>query len=496
MDGKNIFITGGAGKIGQFLIKELLDGGYVPSVLCEGPAPDEIAPGVGLVGGDLLFPETYAGSLENVDTVLHMAAVTHTNDVKKYFDVNAEGTRQLIKSCEAAGVKRFIYISTRAISEDGGSYSVSKLKAESYVRESKLEWVILRPAEVYGISGKEGVDMMLRKIHLMPFVPVVGDGKYSIAPVHISDVISSMMTVIKNPGLEGKTYTIAGPEDLTYIEFIDKVLKHKGLKRAKIHIPVKLSRMLGRIAVSLNKGGRFAMDQISRLLSEKSGDISEARKDLSFDPRKIEEVLAANAEVMEFDRLSPSYENILNSDVKVSGENAEYFANYKAECVRSFLGDDYSGSILDYGCGVGLISKYLETHFDPEKARITGYDISTESIKKAGTKTENVVFTSDINEVGKEKYNAIIVANVLHHIDREERAAFLRKVKSLLADDGYIFIFEHNPYNPATRIIVKLSILDENTSLLRAGESCRLLREAGVDVFQKRYIVFFPKFLK
>ncbi|MDP8299896.1 MAG: hypothetical protein P9L88_08365, partial [Candidatus Tantalella remota] len=42
----------------------------------------------------------------------------------------------------------------------------------------------------------------------------------------------------------------------------------------------------------------------------------------------------------------------------------------------------------------------------------------------------------------------------------------------------------------------KLSILDENTSLLRAGESCRLLREAGVDVFQKRYIVFFPKFLK
>jgi len=496
MDGKNIFITGGTGKIGQFLIKELLLKGYSPSVLFRGTVPEGIGRGAGVVRGDLLSPGTYAESLKNVDTVLHMAAITHTNKVKTYFDVNAEGTLQLIRACEAAGVKRFIHISTRAISGKGGDYSASKLKAETYVRESKMKWVILRPAEVYGVSGKEGVDMMLQKIQLLPFVPVVGDGNYRIAPVHVSDVISSIMAVIRRPELEGKTYTVAGPEDITYNEFIDRVLDHKGIRRPRIHIPVNVSRVLGRIAVSLNISGNFAADQIPRLLSAKSADISEARRDFSFDPRGLEEALGLEADMLEFDRFGPSYENILNCDVKLSGENAEYFANYKAECIRSVLGEDFSGRILDYGCGVGLISEYLARHFDTDKAEISGYDISTESIKKARTRTKNIRFTSDLKEIDKEPFDAIVVANVLHHIKKEERTAFLKEVKSLLKKNGHIFIFEHNPYNPVTRLIVKFSILDRNTSLLRPGEIRRLLREAGVDVFQRRYIVFFPKFLK
>ena len=131
----------------------------------------------------------------------------------------------------------------------------------------------------------------------------------------------------------------------------------------------------------------------------------------------------------DFDKLSHEYENILNRDIGCSGEGAEYFADYKAKCVKKYLGNDFKGGILDYGCGIGLVTKHLNKYFDTERVSITGYDISKDSVKKANEKIKDTIFISDFEKIGRASFDVIIMANVMHHVKPEERDDFLKKYR-------------------------------------------------------------------
>ncbi len=290
MTSKNLFITGSGGKIGSFLVKDLIDKGYNLKLLARRQLPRYDHPRIEVVLGDLLDADSYSDGLKGVDAVLHLAALTHTNNIKKYYEVNSDATRDLIKLCEIKRVKRFVFVSTRAISPTGGEYSRSKLQAEKHVTESNMEWAILRLAEVYGASGKEGIDMLLKTIDKLLFVPVIGDGNYKIAPVHVRDVIFSIMKVIGNEDIRSKVYNISGPRSYTYNEFVDLVLRLKNLKKLKINIPIGIFNILAR-GLSFLTGDRFiAKDQVPRLQSEKSDDISLSINDLGYDPVQFQDV--------------------------------------------------------------------------------------------------------------------------------------------------------------------------------------------------------------
>jgi 2-polyprenyl-3-methyl-5-hydroxy-6-metoxy-1,4-benzoquinol methylase len=195
----------------------------------------------------------------------------------------------------------------------------------------------------------------------------------------------------------------------------------------------------------------------------------------------------------DFDKFAKVYETVLNDSIKLSGENGEYFSNYKAEYIARCVGRDFSGRILDYGCGIGLLSEVLLKYFP--HAVIDGVDISAASItnvpaplKKQGR------FTPDMNTL-KQDYDLIVMANVLHHIEAPQREGVIAKIKDLVKNKGRIIIFEHNPLNPLTRRIVRDSPLDTGVVLLPNSETLLYLKKAGFGNIQLDFIVFFPKFL-
>lgn len=298
MNKKAIFTTGATGKIGKHLIDALDNTKYEVYALCRNEKLNfNSSPKVIL--GDLSDVNSYAPVFRNdIDIVVHMGAVTHANDIKEYYNINAAATSELIKLCEYNKVKKFIFISTRAISDRGGHYSKSKLMAEAYIKSSKLAWVIMRLGEVYGFSNGQGVDFILNSIKKMPIVPIIGNGKYGIAPVHESDVVSVIIKAIEKDGIEGKIYNIAGPENFTYNEFIDRILKFYKIRKIKIHIPrifawtfLKISSLI------FKKDSSLTMDQLPRLFSEKSYDISEASRDLGFNPSVLENFINNNERI-------------------------------------------------------------------------------------------------------------------------------------------------------------------------------------------------------
>lgn len=285
---KRVFVTGATGGLGRRLLPLFVERGFEVEALCRKP-PAGIPSGVRVVPGDLGAPETYEAALAGAAAVVHMAAVTHTNQTGLYYYINTEGTRLLVEAAQRRAVSRFLFVSTRAVAEEGGPYCRSKKLAEDIVRASRLAWTIVRPSEVYGVEGSEAVGSLIRWIERLPFVPLIGSGRYAMAPVHVDDVCSAIVKVLETEGTEGRTYTLAGPEEFSYRSFVDRVMKAKGIRKPVVRIPVIVVRTAaGLFAVARMRRPPLVRDQVARLLSPKGADISAARKDIGYDPRPFD----------------------------------------------------------------------------------------------------------------------------------------------------------------------------------------------------------------
>lgn len=203
----------------------------------------------------------------------------------------------------------------------------------------------------------------------------------------------------------------------------------------------------------------------------------------------------------EFDAFAEQYRTLLNQSVTASGESGEYFANYKAQYARRILGSNFTGAILDYGCGVGLLTGFLLRTFPA--AQIIGFDPSPASIRMAseelartrGDATRQAHLTAVESEL-PQKVDAVILANVMHHVPPPERQGLIAAISARLSPSGCLFIFEHNPANPVTRAAVCRCVFDRDAVLLRPREVLGYMRQAQLDVIRHDYIVFFPSLLK
>jgi len=194
-----------------------------------------------------------------------------------------------------------------------------------------------------------------------------------------------------------------------------------------------------------------------------------------------------------FDSYAERYEEVLNESVKVSGETARYFAEVKADYLRRRYRPEFAGKVLDYGCGVGLLSWALSQSFS--RARLQGFDPSAESIAHVPPELAAAgSFTSSIAELDRD-YDLIVIANVMHHVPPPQRESLLGELGSRLAPNGEVAVFEHNPLNPGTRWSVAHCPFDDDAILLWPAELRGYLRRVGLHPLKTDYIVFFPRVL-
>jgi len=193
----------------------------------------------------------------------------------------------------------------------------------------------------------------------------------------------------------------------------------------------------------------------------------------------------------EFDAIAGDYDRMHRDSIKMSGEDPEYFARYKLEVLRRILGEGFALPLLDFGCGIGNLTKLLVEAFP----NVQGYDPSSESVKMAKERAPAATFTFEEEELPEGRFGAIVIANVLHHVPPADREALLDRVARKLAPGGKLVVFEHNPWNPLTRKVVADCPFDADAVLLPPPEIRQRLAAAGLANVRTRYIVFFPKAL-
>jgi SAM-dependent methyltransferase len=206
-----------------------------------------------------------------------------------------------------------------------------------------------------------------------------------------------------------------------------------------------------------------------------------------------------------FDQYARDYNELHTQAVKWSGFTPAYFHEYKCREMADYLKsqgvpDDQPLDLLNYGCGTGGSERYLRQYLPA--ASIYSVDISEESInvaREAHRHLENVVFEPLKGTVipYEIKFDVIFVANVFHHIRRDQHLEILKHLKSRLKDGGWLFIFELNPLNPLTMLVAIREDyrFDKDAKLLAPGYAKRVLRKAGFVIQERRYTIFFPGFL-
>ena len=237
-----ILVTGATGFVGQRVVKALISSNYSVRAFVHSRAAESVFPrdGVEVIRGDLLDEESLRRANQGVEAVFHLAAVIREGGSQTFYGVNYQGTKNLLKVAEAAGVERFVYASTIGASDTKDlAYLRSRWLAEREVSQSTIPYTILRFSVGFG-EGDEFFNVLAAHVRLLPYVPVAGDGKVKFQPISVEDVARCFMAAYRDESTLGKTLDLGGPEYFSYDEMLDLVAETLGVRARKVHLPVSI----------------------------------------------------------------------------------------------------------------------------------------------------------------------------------------------------------------------------------------------------------------
>jgi len=196
----------------------------------------------------------------------------------------------------------------------------------------------------------------------------------------------------------------------------------------------------------------------------------------------------------EFDAFAKEYRRIHSDNIRLSGAESDYFCEFKI--LELFKEESQSViHLLDYGCGDGTIAKYFLRHF-PD-GYYNGIDISEESIRMArnhtGDSSSFSLYDGEHIPFPDSTFDVIFIANVFHHIPKELHHERIKEISRTLKTGGRVYIFEHNPWNPGTRHMVRRCVFDRDAELLRPVHLKKCLIRNGLSLVRLKYLLFFPR---
>jgi SAM-dependent methyltransferase len=199
----------------------------------------------------------------------------------------------------------------------------------------------------------------------------------------------------------------------------------------------------------------------------------------------------------EFDDYARTYDSALNLGLSLSGESKEYFAHQRVRWLAARLSDlgVPPSHVLDYGCGTGGTSPELLEQLHARM--VVGVDESRESLDVArrvhADPRLQFKTMSDLEPSGQ--FQVVYCNGVFHHVEPEQRLDALAYVHRSLSEGGYFGLWENNPWNPGTRLVMRRIPFDRDAKLLSPPHTRRLLTRAGFDVLRTDFLFLFPRVL-
>ncbi len=280
-----VFVTGGTGFVGFYVLQELKSAGIPAVCLVRSPKQVDVFErrGFETVIGDVNDPSSYQQAMQGCDAVIHLVAIIEEKKSRgiTFQALNVDSTRNVLDAAGQAGIHRFLYMSALGAGKyDDTPYYRTKSKAETLVQSSGLNYTIFRPSFIFG-SGAPVYQMLATLLRWSPLnvMPVFGSGEYKQQPVSVFNVSQAVVYSLKNEKSYRKLYEIGGPETLTYKEQIQGIGAAIDHSPRFFHLPLGFSRLMVRLT-SVFPFAPIDLDRLKMLTRDNVCDPSEIVHDL------------------------------------------------------------------------------------------------------------------------------------------------------------------------------------------------------------------------
>jgi len=296
-----VLVTGGQGFVGKALAARVLAHGLTVRVSSRQKPPHSDHRIECVQTTDLSAQTDWLSAVQEIDAVVHCAARVHVmrdteaDPLTAFRGVNVESTLNLARQAAAAGVKRFVFISSvkvngestepgRAFTEADApnprdAYGLSKHEAEQglcqFAVDTGMEVVIIRPPLVYGPGVKANFASLMRAVQRGWPLPlgVVHNQRSLIA---LDNLVDFIITCITHPKAANQTFLISDGQDLSTTELVRGMAQAAGVPARLLPVPVWALQAAGKL---LGKG-----EAVQRLCGNLQVDSSKARRLLGWNP--------------------------------------------------------------------------------------------------------------------------------------------------------------------------------------------------------------------
>ncbi len=295
-------MTGGSGFVGGHVITALRARGVEVVALARSDSSVKTVEALGATAarGDLEARAALEAGCVACDVVFHAAAHTDQFDpVEVHMRITTKGTENMLAAARAAGVSRFVHVSTEAVLADGkpiiradekrpipakalGAYPLTKGLAEQAVIAANapgFETVVVRPRFVWGKGDTNLLPEFVDAVKAGKFGWVSG-GRYLTSTVHVDNVVEGLLLAAER-GTPGQIYFLTDGAPVEFRDFITKLLATQGIDAGTRNIP----RWLARTVVTLTswmKKPPLTKTAFALMAHEVTVDDSKARRELGY----------------------------------------------------------------------------------------------------------------------------------------------------------------------------------------------------------------------
>jgi uncharacterized protein YbjT (DUF2867 family) len=283
-----VLLTGASGFIGRHLVHALLAAGH--HVICAGRSkPPVMHPHLSQVPADFtrdLDAQTWLPRLQGVDVVINAVGIIREQGSQTFLELHERAPCALFEACAMAKVRLVIQISALGADEAAQSrYHLSKKRADDRLRSLQVRSAIVQPSLVFGMDGASAA--LFTMMASLPLIAVPGGGRQQVQPVHVDDVVATILAILRDPPNSGTRVPVVGPEPMSMRGFLGTLRQAMGMGRPHF-LPMPMPLMhLAAAAGKVLPGSLLDSETLQMLERGNTGSVLPMSQLLGHTPRPV-----------------------------------------------------------------------------------------------------------------------------------------------------------------------------------------------------------------
>ena len=288
-----IVIFGASGFLGRYIVSILSKDNCLIKVFVRKPDEAKHLTLMGKLGqveihqGNIIDINSVKKVVSGANKVINLVGILAESSQQKFSNLHVDGASNIAEACLKHKIDSLIHISALGLYDGSHSkYANSKLVAEKKIKEIFRKTIILRPSVIFGPED-DFTNKFAKMASISPFIPLINNGLTRFQPVYVKDIAKAVYVVINNNKYLGHTYSLGGPEVISFKEIIDLILLKINKKRIYIRLSFPMIKLIA-ILFSVFPSAPITLDQV-RLL-EKDNIVPEKEKgfkELGIKPESI-----------------------------------------------------------------------------------------------------------------------------------------------------------------------------------------------------------------